>query len=225
MNLSKMTLVLGTSALLASGCYENVRDDFPPGFEPWETNMAVLPAATAMSPCPEEISFQRLRWQPPTSRAVNSVHARACIHAPIATVWQAVQDPQVGRDHTTVNSFQVIDPPMASECDGDYQTQINAGPAGFTIDFRLCWRHSVAEGMEDAPTLTATRWQKVWGSNAVSLMEGSLVTRPLEGHPEITVVEYQYHLDALTSNYGTIEDFLRVIYGRLRDRAHDRMLP
>jgi hypothetical protein len=56
-------------------------------------------------------------------------------------------------------------------------------------------------------------------------MEGSLVTRPLQGHPEITVVEYQYHLDALTANHGTIESFLNVIYGRLVDRVHGRTLP
>jgi hypothetical protein len=211
------------SAVLA-GCAGTRVDVFPPGVEPWETNLATLPSATAESPCPETITFVRTRFATPDGM-VDSVHARACIHAPMADVWQAVQDPEVARDHTSVNSYAVINPPMPAECDGDYQTQINAGPGAFAFDFRLCWRHSVAEGLEDAPTLTATRWQKVWGSANVTLMEGSLVTRPLEGHPEITVVEYQYHLDALTANHGTIESFLNVIYGRLVDRVHGRTLP
>jgi len=220
---NQTSLVLLLASAFA-GCAGNRVDSFPPGVEPWETNLAALPAATPESPCPETINFVRTRFTD-ESGTVNSVHARACIHAPIAEVWVAVQDPEVARDHTTVNSYAVINPPMPEECDGDYQTQLNVGPGAFAFDFRLCWRHSVAEGLEDAPTLTATRWQKVWGSANITLMEGSLVTRPLEGHPEITVVEYQYHLDATLANHGTIQDYLNVIYRRLGDRVHGRMLP
>ena len=219
--LTGLALVLTTAI---ASCAGNRVDSFPPGVEPWETNLAALPAATAASPCPETITFVRTHYTGGGGR-VDSVHARACIHAPIAEVWAAVQDPEVARDHTSVNSYAVIDPPMPEECDGAYQTQLNVGPGAFAFDFRLCWRHSVAEGLEDAPTLTATRWQKVWGSSNITLMEGSLVTRPLDGHPEITVVEYQYHLDALAANHGTVQSYLDVIYHRLSDRVHGRMLP
>ena len=143
----------------------------------------------------------------------------------LRAIPDVAEDPEVARDHTSVNSYAVINPPMPEECNGAYQTQLNVGPGAFAFDFRLCWRHSVAEGLEDAPTLTATRWQKVWGSSNITLMEGSLVTRPLDGHPEITVVEYQYHLDALAANHGTVQSYLDVIYHRLSDRVHGRMLP
>lgn len=214
----------------ATGCYGNDASAFPPGLEPWEENNAALPAATAEDPCPETIAFGAdytfMGMRPDgTAYRANAVHARGCIHQPMSVVWSAIQDPLVGKDHTTVNTFMVIDPPMAGECDGLYQSQINAGPAPFTVDFRLCWRMEVAEGLEDQPTLTATRWQKVWGSSALSVMEGSLVSRPLEADPTITVVEYQYHLNAVSASHQTIRDYLSVIYGRLRDRAHDRPLP
>ncbi len=222
---------LGSSALaLVAGCYGAENTDFPQGLEPWELNEAPMPTPTADDPCPEVITFgdnamfTGTRGDGSTYRA-NSLHARACIHQPMTVVWDAILDPQIGKDHTAVNTFEVLDPPMASECDGNYQTQINAGPSPFTVDFRLCWRQVVAEGPDDAPLLTATRWQKVWGSTALSVLEGSLVSRPLEGHEDITVVEYQYHLNAVSSSHETIRNYLTVIYGRLLERAHGRPLP
>lgn len=225
-----LAVTVGLSVAALGGCYGNDASAFPPGLEPWEENTAALPAATADDPCPETLSFGEnytfmgTRPDGSTYRA-NAVHARGCIHQPMNVVWTAIQDPLVGKDHTTVNTFMVIDPPMPEECDGLYQSQINAGPAPFTVDFRLCWRMEVAEGLDDQPTLTASRWQKVWGSSALSIMEGSLVSRPLEADPTITVVEYQYHLNAVSASHQTIRDYLGVIYGRLRDRAHDRPLP
>jgi hypothetical protein len=222
--------LLCASLAAVAGCYGNEATAFPQGLEPWEQNVAPMPTPTADDPCSETIVFsedRRFMGTRPDGRSyeANSLHARACIHRPMRVVWDAIRDPQVGKDHTAVNTFAVIDPPMPEECVGDFQTQINAGTAPFTVDFRLCWRQQVVEGFDDAPMLTATRWQKVWGSSAIPVLEGSLVSRPLEDHPEITVVEYQYHLNALTSSHQTIRDYLTVIYGRLRDRAHDRPLP
>jgi len=46
------------------------------------------------------------------------------------------------------------------------------------------------------------------------------VLRRLEGNADITVVEFQYHLDAVSANGDTLRNFLGVIYGRLRDHAN-----
>lgn len=224
-------IAIGMGLLLtgaAAGCYGNEGSAFPPGLEPWEDNVAAMPTPTADDPCPEQIVFSADQTFNGTQDGrpydANSLHARACIHQPPAVVWAALQDPQVGRDHTTVNTFEVIDPPMPEECDGLYQSQINAG-SPFSVDFRLCWRMEVAEGTDDMPIVTAARWQKVWGSTALRIMEGSIITHALETDPNITVVEYQYHLNALTSSHETIRNYLTVVYGRLVERAHDRPLP
>jgi hypothetical protein len=58
----------------------------------------------------------------------------------------------------------------------------------------------------------------------ISLLEGSLVLRQSERDPNVTEVEYQYHLDAMTATHATIEGYLTTIFGRLRDRAHNRPL-
>lgn len=219
--------IVATCAL--GGCFENTTTEFPAGYEPWEPNNAPYPTPTADDPCPETIafgenfSFQTANVDGRMFRA-NAVHGRACIHQPMSVVWEALQDPLVGKDQTTVNTFMVIDPPMPEECDGLYQSQINAG-SPISVDFRLCWRMQVVEGTDDAPTLTASRWQKVWGSSALSIMEGSIVAHPLDADPSITVIEYQYHLNAVSSDHDTIRNYLTVIYGRLLDRSYDRPLP
>jgi len=222
------------------GCYDNVPTSFtdtgttmlPDGglaanLAPWESpSLAMVPAATATDPCPEMIVLvDAPTWMGHSA----SVHAAGCIHAAPAMVWQAIQDPETAHDPTSTNSFSVIRPVNPSECaNGNYQTQINAGPSGFTIDFRLCWRHGLISGTDMAPTLTETRWQKVWGSTAIRNLEGSLVSNPHPGsETTITEVYYQYHLDAASlgpSNTQTIHDYLNQIFSRLVMRSHGTML-
>ena len=196
------------------------------GLEPWEAEIvAMRPAATEDDPCPEMLNVAANgRYM----RALSS-HAVGCVHQPLATVWQAIIDPQVGRDPTSTTTFDVVEPRIDAECpDGDfdalYQTQWHAMSGAFGADARLCWRHGVVEGSVEEPLRAASRWQKVWGTTAITTLEGSMLAYPLAGHPDITVVEYQYHLDSLLSDHGTIDSYLRVIYGRLVERSHGRPL-
>lgn len=205
------------------GCYGNEETPFPPGSEPWEENMAPMPPATADDPCAEEITFFRTNYM-----RVNTVHARACIHEPLIEVWRALRDPQTTRDPTTTSGFGVVAYDVAEDEDPmpaySFRTAVHVDDI-IDLDFEQTWRHYLAEGTDDAPLLTATRWQKTFGSTALITMEGSIVARPLEEDPSITLVEYQYHLDAVArDDHGTIESFLSVIYGRLKQRAHGEAL-
>jgi hypothetical protein len=190
---------------------------------PWQDpNQASLPAASGSDVCPEMINLVEVHDYMPH---IAAVHAAGCIHASPADVWAAVQDFQTSRQVEATNSVVLVTPAMESECPGgNYETQVNAGPSGFTVDFRLCWRHAVIDGTETAPTLTNTRWQKVWGSTAIRTLEGSLVTRPHPDDPaNVTEVFYQYHLDAASlgpSNYETINSYVTAIYMRLVTRSH-----
>lgn len=199
------------------GCFDNVTTGFPEGLEPWEDpNAALAPEPVDGDVCPETIRFARVaEWGRATA-----VHARACIHAPLSVVWGSIRNPQTGRDPTSTHPpFSVLPAPMPSECNGLYETQVHVDDV-VDVDFRLCWRHEVVEGTDDAPLLTASRWQKVWGTSIITTLEGSLVARPHPDDPEITTLEYQYHLDALIDDPGRIESYLTSIYGRLRDDAH-----
>lgn len=205
-----------TSAVV-SGCFDTTATPFPSGLEPWESpNEAAWPTPVDGDPCPETITFSR---RPEFGRSTN-VHARACIHAPITEVWRAIRNPQTGRDPSSSSPpFIVLPEPIAEECDGLYQTQVHVDDV-VDVDFRLCWRHEVIEGTDEAPLLTASRWQKVWGTTILTTLEGSLVASPHPDDPSLTRLEYQYHLDALLDGPERIEPYLQAIYERTRDDAH-----
>jgi hypothetical protein len=240
MQRASVVLLVLALTLGVAGCYDNVPMTFEdtglvtypdggmgPSFAPWETpNQASLPAAVGSDECPETLT--QVEVHDYMGGHVADVHAAACIHASPADVWIAIQDPETAHDPTSTNSFSVINPPMASECIGDYQTQINAGTAPFTVDFRLCWRHGLITGTDAAPLLTQSRWQKVWGTTAIRTLEGSLVMQPHPADPEhVTEVYYQYHLDSVTVSgtpYDTIHAYLTQIYSRLVTRSHGTML-
>lgn len=223
------TTALVLSSSLASGCYSNEVSAFPTGYEPWETNLAPMPVALEDDPCPETVEWIETTYTGTrangTHYTANSIHGRGCIHAPLAEVWAAIQDPLTSKEPDAVNSWEVIDPPMEGECDGDYEIQINGGDDPFTVDFRTCWRSAVTDGTDAAPLVTATRWQKVWGTAAIPTMEGSLIARPLEGYEDsISVLEYQYHLNAPTTDHSTMERTLGVFFERIGDYVHGRPL-
>ena len=218
-----VVLSLALGLLSVPSCQSNVTTMFPEGFEPWEAHLAPLPTATATDPCPEEFVVERA---PSWSGAWN-VHGTGCIHAPIETVYASAQEPYTTRDPINSTTFMAIDPPMAGECDGDYQTEVFVDNAvdAFDVLFRTCWRHAeVTRSDEGALEVTATRWQKVFGSSYIPVMEGSLVLEALDGHPDITVVRYQYHLDAVSSSSATVENFITLLYTRLRTHAHGEPL-
>jgi hypothetical protein len=214
---ARWTLAIALAIAAVPGCFDNVATSFPPGLEPWEsTNLAPEPTPTDGDLCPETITFARVApWERSTT-----VHARACIHAPLSVVAASIRNPQTGRDPTSSSPpFMVLPEPIAEECDGLYETQVHVDDI-VDVDFRICWRHAVVEGTDDAPLLTAARWQKVWGTSVITTLEGSLLARPHPDDASITALEYQYHLDAAIDGPERIEAYLSSIYGRLRDDAH-----
>jgi hypothetical protein len=217
------TVAAAAIAIALAGC-SNVTSPFPAGSEPWEENLAPMPEPVEGDPCPEDVlSFHRTAFE-----GVRAVHGRACIHQPLSVVWRALRDPQTSRDPTTTHGFRVVaydvsadvDPPPAYS----YLTAVHVDDI-IDLDFEQTWRHYLVEGTDEEPLLTATRWQKTFGSELLYTMEGSIVAQPLDEDPSITLIEYQYHLRAAArDDHGTIESFLTTIYGRLRQRAHDEPL-
>jgi hypothetical protein len=203
------------------GCFGNSATMFPAGLEPWEPmNMATPPAAQPGDPYPEQITFYRTSWRDPaTMRSVPSVHARAFIRAPLAAVWPAIHDPQTGRDPVSSHGFRVVEWATEPMYAFSYKTYVLVHNV-IELEWNVNWRHGVVEGTLDAPRVVSARWQKTWGSDAIRALEGSLVARVAPNDPNVTALEYQYHLDSVASGHDTIEGYLRVIYGRTRDRAH-----
>lgn len=209
--------LLGLAAAVAlSGCFTNEVTDFPPGLEPFEQpNLAPEPGS---GDYPEEIVYHRTRWD-----GTLSVHARAYVEADVATTFAAVRNPLSGADRR-----ESVDFTWEEGVEPDYPWSHRSHlviPDIVTVEFQLTWRSGVVEGTEAAPTITATRWQKTWGSSSISLLEGSIICRAVEGQSGVTELEIQYHLDAFTASYQTIEDYLDGYYESIVALAHGRDLP
>jgi hypothetical protein len=212
-----LSAILLSSVLSLTGCFDNVETEFPAGLEPWETpNEAPDPEAVDGDPYPEEIVFLHERWM-----RASSVHARAYVHADVATTFAAVHDPLSGADRRPQVTFT-----YEEDVDPDYRWSHRSHlivPDIVTVEFELTWRSGLVEGTEEMPTITATRWQKTWGTTAITLLEGSVVCQRVSD--DVTELQIQYHLNAVGSGYDTIENYLRGYFDSIVALAHDEPLP
>jgi hypothetical protein len=206
------SLLAAGALVLLSGCFDNVTTEFPPGLEPWEeVNEAPPPEPVDGETYPEEITFVRKRFG-----RNDSVHARAYVQADVATTFAAVRHPLAGADRRPAVTFtyeEGVDP----EYPYSHRSHLII-PDIITVEMKLEWRSAVVEGTDDEPTITATRWQKTWGTSAVELLEGSIVCRRV--NDEVTELEIQYHLRAIGQGHETIENYLRGYYDSILLLAH-----
>lgn len=210
---SAASLVAIAAVVALTGCFENVETEFPPGLEPWESpNEAPLPEPRDGDAHPEEITFVRKRWE---NNAV-SVHARAYVQADVATTFAAVRHPLAGADRRPSVTFtyeEGVDP----EYEYSHRSHLVI-PDIITVEMELTWRSGVVEGTAEQPTITATRWQKTWGSSVIGLLEGSVVCRRVTD--DVTELQIQYHLNAFGQGYETVEDYLTKYYASILLLAH-----
>lgn len=206
------TLLPALALLALSGCFSNVETEFPAGLEPWEVPNEAEPPESDGDPHPEAISFLRKRYM-----RVHAVHARAYVHADVATTFAAVRHPLAGADRRPSVDFtyeEDVDP----EYEHSHQSHLVV-PDIVTVEMKLDWRSSAVEtDGAGAPTVTATRWQKTWGSSAITLLEGSVICRRV--NDEVTELEIQYHLDAIAQGWDTIEDYLTKYFASILLLAH-----
>lgn len=211
------TALLVSSALALTGCFDNVATEFPEGLEPWEMpNEAPDPAPTADDMYPEDITFVRKRYE--TS---NSVHSRAYVHADVATTFEAVRNPLSGADRRPQVTF-TYEADVEPEYEYSHRSHLTI-PDIVTIEFELTWHSGVVEGTDELPTITATRWQKTWGTTAITVLEGSIVCQRVTD--DVTELQIQYHLNALASDYATIENYLRGYFDSIVALVHGQPLP
>lgn len=217
-----MTRAVSLTALACAlavmpGCFDNVETEFPTGLEPFELpNAAEAPAPEASEAFPERLVFERRRY-----RGGLSIHAKAYVQADIATTFDAVRNPLAGADRRPDVTF-TYEEGVEPEYAWSHRSHLVI-PDIVTVELQLTWRSGVVEGTEDAPFVTSTRWQKTWGTSAISRLEGSVVCYEVE--PGVTELHIQYHLDALSQGYETIEDYLQGYYDSILALVRGEPLP
>jgi hypothetical protein len=206
-------LAVAVLLALAAGCQDDIVTEFPDGLEPLEDN--AVPPITAVAPV-EQLATRRgedgYKW----------VHGRGVVLAPPATVWALAKDADL----------------MASVCDTDRHT-IALGPEpqyeyGFEIHYEVdqivtvawdeVWRYGTVDGTPAAPSLAIVRYQKVFGSDFITTLEGSieLLARPDAGQTELQFIE---HLDAFGGSADQMEASMKRRFALLAAAAHGTAPP
>jgi len=201
-------------ALLAwaglAGCPEKVIDAFPldVGYAMLEPCEAELPTVIGTeSSLGELVSGDRAGhdW----------AHGRGYVLAPIADVWQALQDPCVSRIHT--DRFVPLPGEEGDSFPLSFRIQVEEdSPIG-----QVAWIHTYRGGevAEGGRSGYGMRYQKTEGIEYVRTQSGSLEAFPAPGDPSVTEVAYVHWLDAeqvgVAQAEGAVNDWFMDLLGEL----------
>jgi hypothetical protein len=206
-------------ALLAAApsCKGNSSTTFPDGLEPLDAvNQAHDPAPLAGDAHPEA-----LQTATGDTDDYSWAHGRGYVHASLTDTWAAMRDPDTCVDRRSVDEWthaDTVDPKYR------YAFSIhNVVHSVVTVEFDVTWREDVAEGTVDAPSVVAARWQKVYGTNYITLMGGSIIARRVDD--ATTELELVEHLNASGKGSDTAETTMRDWYGSVVAKVHGRALP
>ena len=170
-----------TLAVLLAGCFGNESTEFPPGLEPLEDN-------TAPTPDGETITFvdgDNGSWA--------WVHGRAHVHDEPAVVWTTLKVPELMAAVCSTDSHS-IEADVEPEYEHSFQLSYFVDDL-VNIEWDEVWRYGTVEGTPAAPALGMIRYQKVWGSELIYTLEGSIQLHATED-PGITELEMVEHLAA-----------------------------
>lgn len=202
--------------LFVAGCFGSEMTEFPAGLEPLGDNDLAGPG-TADDLYPEAIELEAGRGP-----GYDLILGRGYVGAPLVEVWAALRDPAVSVDRRTTSEWS-SDPVEDHPYDDSYLVHHVADNI-ITVEWTTTWRHGVVEGTLDAPELVAVRWQKTEGSTAISLIEGSILLRPV-GNGSITELELVYHVNTLGADRDTQLRYMQDMFDNAVALAHGEPLP
>ena len=195
-------------ALAAAAC--NKTTEYPPGLEPLEDNTAGEPAAV-----------DQLVTVPGMTEDFAFVHGRGWVAAPPGAVWAALHDPEVIVSWRQTDSHTVT--PIA---DTAYELQFTLHydvDAVITVSGDEDWRYGTILGSPDAPELALVRYQKVFGTVYIDVIEGEIEVTPIdEATTEIALVE---HVKAAQGGTAEITTTMQDRFASVLARVRGQPLP
>lgn len=178
------SLLLLLPGLGLAACFGNTSTDFPEGLEPLEDNTVPEQQGGNYTETLELVDGEdHHTW----------VHGRGYFLAPPGPVWEAIQDPELmaAACATSSHSYELLDDP-AYELSFLFHYVVEEF---ITIEWDEQWRYGTIEGTPAEPTLAIVRYQKVFGSELIRLIEGSIQVLATDD-PDVTELQLVEHLDA-----------------------------
>lgn len=201
------------ASLVAAGCQDDVTTIFPAGLEPLEDNAAPDPPG---GPSSEELAMVSSdgehKW----------VHGRGYIQVAPALVWAASKDPErVAADCDTSRHVATV----GVEADYEYGFEMH-----YEVDDILnvawdeLWRYGTIAGVIEAPSFAIIRYQKVYGSDFITNLEGSAIFLATDV-PDRTELQFVEHLTALGGNVDNMKRSMQHRFDTLLAVVHGRDIP
>jgi len=198
----------------ATGCGGNVESAFPPGLTPLrEVNIPVRGTTPAM-PYPENLSVE----------SGNGEYlwgiGRGFVRAPLARVYEALQDPDVTTDRRRVSSYTVT-PNTEPAYPSSYRVR-NVVNDIITVEFDISFRLGPYAGTPESPTAYALAYQKTFGTTYIEMMRGSVLVKHVE--QGITEIQMVRHVKAMQGT-SEVEQYLLDVFDNIVARVNGRALP
>jgi hypothetical protein len=207
--LVRRTLVV---LVLVPACWGNVATEYPPGLEPLEDNTAPEPGAVDtlvyVSAHSDEFGYD---W----------AHGRGWVAAPMQVVWTALQDSEVIVSWRRTSSHLMTPTP-----DPAYDLRFTMHyyvDDIINVEWDEDWRYGVVDGSPEEPALAMVRYQKVFGTTFIDLIEGSIQIYPKDA--QTTEIEFVEHVDATMAGTREIEISMEDRFASIVARSHGQPLP
>ena len=196
-------------------CQKSVVPPFPAGLEPLADCSAGLPGADGQTP--EEARSV-------SGEGEEHLYAHVCgyVHAPVETVWEAIQDPDVVSDRRRIAEYALVE----SDIDPDYDVSFLLHYLVediITVEYDVEWRQGVWEADDEDRLSVAARFQKVEGSSLIELIEGSVVLA--EAEAEVTRFELISHHKSIGYTADELELKATDLYDSVVAFSHGEPLP
>ncbi len=217
---------LAALALLSAAACSKEATTFPPGVEPWETevtNPGEWPAWPVTSLAPDDFAVRTgFRAANGDTPAHYWAHTRVLLAAPIADVWTALQW-QPGAVVAVYPDDQVdCEPVNRPEPEYDVSYGIRETPVGSPLHranwFVVNWRADATRDAAQAIQKVNVKAQKVDGTAYIQIMRQSAVITPAPGGG--TQVEIVRHISAPDESETTAADWTRLWVDALDAQAN-----
>jgi uncharacterized protein YndB with AHSA1/START domain len=200
MSRSSNAHVLAWAALCAGCWFGSGTTDFPPGLEPLEDNLAPAQAGPPFVEAMAYLDGDNGRWA--------WVHGRGYLQAPPSEVWAALKRPEVVLAFCSTDR-QEVEADVEPEYEHSFRVHYTVEEL-ISVSWQEAWRYGTIDGVTAAPRFGMVRYQKVYGSNLIRTLEGSIQLHATAdaGATELQLIE---HVDAAG---GTVEDMRRSMQHR-----------